>query len=112
MNKPEIRSMIGREMKNRHISGAELARGLHKHPSSVKGMLQRPTLQVGNLAELCDFFQYNFFREIARQIPYTEPDYSVAEDRSEVEALQNRVKELELEVKIIRQILKDVAGSK
>jgi len=61
MNKPEIRSMIAREMKNRHVSGAELARGIHKHPSGVKGMLQRPTLQVGNLVQLCDFFQYNFF---------------------------------------------------
>ncbi|MHB9019796.1 MAG: helix-turn-helix domain-containing protein [Minisyncoccota bacterium] len=110
MNKPEIRSMIGREMKNRHVSGAELARGLHMHPASVSGLLNRPTIQVGKLAELCDFFQYNFFREIARQIPYTEPDYSVAEDRSEAEALQTRVKELELEVKILRQTLKDAVS--
>jgi hypothetical protein len=73
-------------------------------------MLKRSTLQVQRLAELSEFLQYNFFREIAAKLPYTEPDYSVAEDRTEVENLQTRIKELEMEVNILRQTLKDLVS--
>jgi hypothetical protein len=99
---------IKRIMKERRISVAELARGLKMHPASAAGMLKRPTLQVQKLAELSFFFQYNFFREIAESLPFSELDFS-ANSREAVD-LQNRVKELELEVKVLRQTIKDLVG--
>jgi hypothetical protein len=95
-------------MKKRRISVAEVARGLKMHPASAAGMMKRPTLQVQKLAELSAFFQYNFFREIAESLPFTEPDFSA--NNSELVDLQNRIKELELEVNILRQTIKDLAG--
>ncbi len=110
MEQLAILPMIKREMKRKHINQMDLSRGLKMHHSSVVGMLRRPTLQVQRLAELSEFLNYNFFREIAAKLPYPEPDYSVAEDRSEIEALRNRVKELELEANILRQTLKDLVS--
>jgi hypothetical protein len=102
--------MIKREMARKHINATDLSRGMKINHSSAVGMLKRSTLQVQRLAELSEFLQYNFFREIAAKLPYTEPDYSVAEDRTEVENLQTRIKELEMEVNILRQTLKDLVS--
>lgn len=107
MSQLEILSIIKREMKTRHLTNADLARGLRMNPSSVSGMLKRPTIQVNKLVELSGIFQYNFFREMALKLPYVEPDYS---DQTEVIGLKNRVKELELEVSILRQTIKDLVS--
>jgi hypothetical protein len=110
MEQLAILSMIKREMAGKHINASDLSRGLKLNHSSVVGMLKRPTLQVQRLAEISEFLNYNFFREIAVKLPFAEPDYTVAIDRTEVDGLQNRVKELELEVGILRQTLKDLVS--
>lgn len=104
MEQLPILSMIKREMERKHVNASDLSRGLKVNHSSVAGMLKRPTLQVQRLAEISEFLNYNFFREIAAKLPYPEPDLI------EVTALQNRVKELELEVSILRQTLKDLVS--
>lgn len=110
MEQLTILSMIKREMNRKHINATDLSRGLKMNHSSVVGMLKRPTLQVQRLAEISEFLNYNFFREIAVKLPYTEPDYTKEIDRSEEIALQNRIKELEIEVGIMRQMLKDLVS--
>jgi hypothetical protein len=107
MEQLAILSMVKRELQRKHINASELSRGLKMNYSSVAGMLNRPTLQVQRLAELSEFLNYNFFREIARQLPYSEPNFL---DTSEAIALQSRIKELEMEVSILRQTLKDVVS--
>ena len=101
--------MIRREMKRKRVSASELARGLNINHSSVAGMLNRPTLQVQRLAEISELLNYNFFREIANKLPCTEPDYTLDTDRTEVNGLKSRVRDLELEVSILRQTIKDLA---
>jgi hypothetical protein len=110
MEQLPILSMIKRQMSVKRINATDLSRGLKMNHSSAVGMLKRPTLQVQRLAELSEFLNYNFFREIADKLPYSEPDYSTTKERTEVEGLQNRVKELELEVGILRQTLKDLVS--
>lgn len=107
MEQLAILPMIKREMARKRINATDLSRGLKMNHSSVVGMLKRPTLQVQRLAELSEFLDYNFFREIADKLPYSEPDLV---DTSEEIALQSRVKELELEVGILRQTLKDLVS--
>ncbi|MFA5328965.1 MAG: hypothetical protein WC384_14325 [Prolixibacteraceae bacterium] len=104
MEQLAIISMVRREMDRKNISGAELARALKVNPSSVMGMFSRSTLQVQRLAEISEFLRYNFFREIALKLPFAEPD------NTEAAGLQNRVKELEFEVSILRQTIRDLAG--
>jgi len=103
----QILPLIKREMKRKRISPAELSRGLKVNQSSISGMLNRPTLQVQKLIELSDLLEYNFFREIAVKLPYTEPNLN---DQTETESLKARIKELEMEVGILRQTLKDVVN--
>ena len=105
-----VLSMVKRELQRKRISVSELSRGLKINTSSVVGMLRTPTFQVQRLADLSALLNYNFFREIAAQFPYTEPVYTEESEKSEVEALQNRVKELEMEVGILRQTLKNLVS--
>ena len=102
--------MVKRVMKSKNVTGADIARAFNLHPTSVNGMLHRPTMQVQKLANLSDFLQYNFFRELATKFPYAEPDCADPELTRENDNLQNRVKELELEVNILRQTIRDLAG--
>lgn len=110
MEQLPILSMVKREMTRKRINASDLSRGLKMPYQSVVGMLKRETLQVQRLAELSDFLQYNFFREIAAKLPYKEPGNLIAEDTAEVENLQIRIKELEMEVSIMRQMLKDLVS--
>ncbi len=116
MDKSEIIPMIKRELKNRHMPKAALARGLNKSHATIQGLLNRETLSVKWVVDLCDFFQYNFFREIAEKFPYEEPVYREEKQpealTSQLAEQQERLKELEIEVKILRQVVKDFAGSK
>ena len=110
MEKISVLPIVKRIIKSRNVNGADIARALNMHPTSVNGMLHRPTLQVQKLADLSDFLQYNFFRELATQFPYAEPDCADTDLVNENATLQNRVKELELEVNILRQTIRDLAG--
>nr|WP_319270263.1 hypothetical protein [uncultured Draconibacterium sp.] len=110
MEKNLVLPIVKKVMKNRNITGADIARAFNLHPTSVNGMLHRPTMQVQKLAALSDFMQYNFFRELATKFPYAEPDCADQELVEENNKLQNRVRELELEVNILRQTIRDLAG--
>lgn len=102
--------MIKREMERGHITVAALASALQITHSSASTLVQRPTIQVSRLAELSEFFRYNFFREIAQKLPYSEPDDTNSADKVEIIGLQSRVRDLELEVKILRETIRDLVS--
>jgi len=108
----EVLQMVKRELQRKKVSVSELSRGLKINTSSVSGMLKSPTFQVQRLAELSEFLNYNFFRELAAQLPYTEPVFAQESKQSEVEELQNRIKELEMEVSILRQTFRDLLSNR
>ena len=105
-----VLAMVKRELQRKRVTVSELSRALKINTSSVSGMLKSPTFQVQRLAELSAILQYNFFREIAAQLPYTEPVYVNESKQSEVEELKSRIKELEMENNILRQTLKDLVS--
>ena len=106
MEKIEVLGIVKRELKNKHVSPAELARMLNTNASSVHGMLNRSTMQIQKLIQLSDLLKYNFFREIAEKLPYKEP--SAEKKSSEEKALKERIKELEIEATTLRRTLKDL----
>jgi hypothetical protein len=109
MEKINVVSIVNRELKNRHISHSDVARKLSTSPSTIQGMLSRPTLQVNRLIELSMVCNYNFFREIAELLPYEEPKATKLQSVTDVtNTLNERIKELEMEVKILRQTLKEL----
>ncbi|HEX3006134.1 MAG TPA: helix-turn-helix transcriptional regulator [Bacteroidales bacterium] len=101
--------MLLREMKARHLTKKEVARKLGVNPSSVKGMIRRPTMHVQRLMELSEVLQYNFFREIAATLPYKEPSYEPEIDTVKAPLLE-QIKNLQLEISILRQTLKDLTS--
>jgi len=107
-----VLSIVRRELQRKKVSVAELSRALKINSSSVSGMLKSQTFQVQRLAELSEYLNYNFFRELAAILPYAEPVYATESKQSEVAELQNRVKELEMEVGILRQTLKDLVNNR
>jgi predicted transcriptional regulator len=109
MESIQILSMVRREMKRNHFSYADMARKLNVRPTSIQGMFSRSTIQAQKLMKLSEIFNYNFFREIAAALPYSEPNYEVKVDEDAIKApLLERIKALEMEVGILRQTLKDV----
>ena len=106
MERIEILGIVKRELKNRHVSPAELARQLDTNPSSVHGMLNRPTIQVQKLIKLSEILEYNFFREIAQKLPFEDPE--VKKNDEEEKMLKERIKELEIEATTLRRTLKDL----
>ena len=110
MEQLEILLMIRYQMRQKHISASDMARKLGLNPSTVHGMLNRSTLQVKKLAELSELFQYNFFKEIASRLPYSDPEPLKEETNNSETAFKERIKALEMEVNILRQTLKDLVG--
>lgn len=104
MEEGEIVEIIKRELKNKHVSPAELARQLSTTPSTVHGMLNRQTLQVGKLLQLSDILKYNFFKEIAQRLPYEEPALRKEEEKQ----MEERIRELEIEATTLRRTIKDI----
>lgn len=110
MNDIPVLAMVKREMQRKRVTVSEISRALKINTSSASGMLKSPTFQVQRLVELSELLNYNFFREIAAQLPYTDPVYVDEVKLSEEEELQTRLKELEMENSILRQTLKDLVG--
>ena len=107
----EVFEMIEREMNRQHWSKAKLAQKLNKHPTTIHLLLHSKTIHVPRLIELSEIFQYNFFREIAASMPYKEPVYDIKVDEDALKApLLEQIKNLQLEVSILRQTLKDVVS--
>ncbi len=111
MDKINIVSMVNRELENRRLNYSDVARKLNTSPSTIQGMLNRTTLQVKRLLDMSAVCNYNFFREVAELLPYNEPVATNIESVANITNAQNeRIKELEMEVRILRQTIKDIAG--
>jgi hypothetical protein len=96
-------------MNRKHHTFASLARSLNLKSTTVLLMFRRPTIQVSKLIKLSKIFEYNFFREIADQLPYAEPaNPGAAVMAKERDELTNRIKELEMEVAVLRQTIREV----
>ncbi|MFV0378255.1 MAG: hypothetical protein ACK5JD_13255 [Mangrovibacterium sp.] len=104
MEELDVVKMVKRQLKAKNMSVRKLANSLDMSYAGVWQMLKGDTLRVQRLAELSEALQYNFFREAAEQLGYSEPVYPSAEAAS-CQALQQRVAELELELKVLKEAI-------
>ena len=106
--------MIKREMKQRRLPIIELAKRIGLHSTTVHGMLGRKTIQVQKLVDLCDAFKYNFFREIAEQLPYEQPIFDdvfkqkEAAFTEEINRLKEENKTLNIKVDVLNGVIEKI----
>lgn len=108
--KINVLGMVKRVMGKKHISSYDLSKKLNRHHTSILGMLSRESMQVQKLVDLSEICQYNFFREIAGQLPYHEPDYQTI-NKEHGEELMTELAQLKEENKILKvklDVLNDV----
>ncbi len=102
-----ILEIIKREMLKRHLSSTELSRQMGLHQTTVHGMLTRESIKVERLAELCKVMQYNFFRELAEQFPYEQPEFNEAFKKKEA-ALTDEIKTLKIKIDVLNEVIEKI----
>jgi len=105
----DIHAIIKRVMKQKHINAAELSRKLNIHYSTITGILDRPTIKVQKLIELSNALNYNFFKEIAEQLPYEEPENErETELLKKIEQLIEENKILKIKVEVLENVISKI----
>jgi transcriptional regulator with XRE-family HTH domain len=99
----DIVSIVRREVENKRITFAEMARRLGISRPSVTKFMSLHDMSVNRLMAISKILEYNFFTEIAAGFSLTAPL------DKEKEELKERVKSLEFEIKILRQTIKDMS---
>ncbi|HEX3008485.1 MAG TPA: helix-turn-helix transcriptional regulator [Bacteroidales bacterium] len=99
----DIVSIVRREVENKRITFAEMARRLGISRPSVTKFMSLHDMSVNRLMEISKILEFNFFREIAANFSYNAPL------DQEKEELKEHVKSLEFEIKILRQTIKDMS---
>jgi transcriptional regulator with XRE-family HTH domain len=110
MTELELNKMLRSQFEKGGWTARKLARELNMTYSGVWQLLKKDECTVSRLAALSEAFQYNFFRELAEKFPYTAPDYTSAADNAEKESLRVRVRELELELKVLKEAIRLMRG--
>ncbi len=116
MEKLNWTKMMNDRMKACGWSTEKLARQTGMTYTGAWHLLKRNDIHLQKVAELSEVFQYNFFRELADGLTYsapaTAPSAELLETKAQLEAkeaenasLQARVKELELELKVLKEAI-------
>ena len=104
MEKIDALACVRREMKRQQLSITDLAQKSSFGITSIYSIFRRKHITVEHLAHFTEALQYNFFKEIGAKYPFAEPT------NEETAVLQQRIKELELEVTLLRRTIKDIMG--
>ncbi|MGD9929507.1 MAG: hypothetical protein AB7U05_05780 [Mangrovibacterium sp.] len=107
MEKLPVMQLVNREMKRKKLNPADISKSLGLSYTAAHRMFLRPTIQVQRLAELSELLGYNFFRELAEKLPYDEPEVG---DHPETNALKERIKELEIENRTLKEMVGKMMG--
>ena len=108
--------VLKRQYKASGLSIQKVARKTGMTYSGVWQLLKRNDVRLHRLVDLSEAFQYNFLRELAEQLPYSEPscregtvkivEPGISEaDKREKDELAARVKELELELRVLKEVI-------
>ena len=97
-NSPHIGEMLSNRITLRRISKAAVSRGMHRAPATILKFTQRPSLQTEILWQLCNVMKYNFFMDLAIQLP---PEFTTNAPDPTL-PLQERIVKVEEENKLLR----------
>ena len=94
---PDVGKVIRTHIKKRRISKAALSRNVNHSHQALYSILQRPSLQLQTLWELCVAMRHNFLLDLAAQLP---PDFTTHAPDNTL-ALQEALEQLREENKLL-----------
>lgn len=101
--------MLSEYIKKKRIRVMPLARLMNRNIQNIIDYRKNKSIQTNILYEICAGLKYNFFAEIANQMP---EEWALPEPTSRVAAMQERIEMLETEnreLRIERDLLLKVA---
>lgn len=108
---PHIGNMLRKYVKEKRIFQAVWARKQGIQPKNVLAYLKRPNMRIDTLFTICQILNYNFFKQISDALPPDMPPATEDASAARVKELEQRVHDLETEVKVLRDVV-GVAGRK
>ncbi len=103
-NNIDTGKLIERVALQQKLTNVEIEKAIDRQPTSMYKYIRNSSIQTGILIDLCYAMKYNFFQEIANQLPneFTKTDKDADEKLAQKTALENRIAELEEENKILK----------
>ena len=105
---PDVGKVIRTHIKKRRISKAALSRNVNHNHQALHSILQRHSLQLQTLWELCVAMRHNFLLDLAAQLPadFTThaPDPTLAQ-QEELEQLREENKILSAKLEELRNAI-------
>lgn len=105
---PHIGKMLKRELKNKGMDFAGLARAMNKNRTGVWKYGKRDSLPLKLVWHLCIVLKHNFFAEMAAQLPadfaINLPPGTGANDR--IAQLESENRDLQMQLDLLKEVLR------
>lgn len=108
-NMPHLGKLLSETLYEKRLSRADLAHKIGKHQNTVAGYIEEPSLQARILWDVSNALQVDFFDYLSKALNLNDSKQvnwqEVTNLKSqEIEQLQLKIKDLEKEVAIYREI--------
>ncbi len=102
---PHTGKMLRKYIDEHRIYQSALSRKIKRQPQSLADFLKRSSIQTSILFELSLALHYNFFRQIAEQLPAGMPPVPENPLQARVTELEKQNSDLQLQIKTLERAL-------
>lgn len=105
---PSLGNIIHQYLKNNKINSNRLSLKMNRHSTAMAKFKKQTSFQTAILWELCYALKYNFFMDLALQLP-KDFDYKSNTTTQELIDLKNENELLKRDIELLEKILKNRA---
>lgn len=105
---PNTGEMLAKYITEKRIYQSALARLLNRNQSAISEFRQGTTIQTAILWEICHALKYNFFADIAAQLPAEYPFSATNADKEQLEKEVDSLQKENAMLKMERDMLKSM----
>lgn len=102
---PHIGQMLRKHVKQKRIFQSGWARKQGITAKAIGNYLKRPTMRIDTLFTICQVLEYNFFTDIAQQLPAELPPAIRHENEQQFEIVKQENEQLKLQVATLKETL-------
>lgn len=107
---PNIGQMLKKHVRKYRLFQSGWARQQGVTPKTIGTYLKNPTMRIDTLFLICQVLEYNFFTEIAQQLPDKMLPRVQHESEEQLEVLKQENEQLKLQVVTLEKALGLIAG--